>query len=65
MKGFLILWFLLNLIAFIASLVSIQYSQDTIFTFPYFHLLGIISLFAIINLPFYMAYERLRDEKES
>ena len=65
MKGFLILWFLLNLIAFIASLVSIQYSQDTIFTFPYFHFLGIISLFAIINLPFYMAYERLRDEKES
>jgi len=64
MKGFLTLWFILNLIAFIASLVSIHYSPDTVFVFPYFHLLGIISLFAILNLPFYMAYERLREEKE-
>ncbi|MCD6146757.1 MAG: hypothetical protein J7J34_01995 [Thermoplasmata archaeon] len=58
------MWFILNLIAFIASLASIHYSPDTLYQFPYFHLLGIISLFAILNLPFYMAYERLREEKE-
>jgi len=61
MKGFLVLWFVLNLIALFGSWVSIQYSPDTLFDFPYFHILSLISLFFILNLPFYMAFERLRE----
>jgi hypothetical protein len=61
MKGFLILWLVLNLIAVFGSWVSIQYSPDTLVEFPYFHILAIISLFFILNLPFYMAFERLRE----
>jgi len=63
MKGFLVLWFIVNLIAFIASLLSIHYSPDTLFQFPYFHILAILSLFGILNLPFYTAYGRLRDKE--
>lgn len=63
MKGFLTLWFILNLIAVIGSWVSVQYSPGTLFAFPYFHLLGIISLFFLLNIPFYTAYERLREEE--
>ncbi|MEA2053739.1 MAG: hypothetical protein U9O96_01270 [Candidatus Thermoplasmatota archaeon] len=63
MKGFIILWFILNLIAVIGSLLSVHFSPDTLFDFPYFHLLGIVSLFAILNLPFYTAYERLIGER--
>lgn len=61
MKGFLFLWFVLNLIALFGSWVSIRYSPHTLYQFPYFHLLAIISLFFILNLPFYMAFERLRE----
>ena len=63
MKGFLTLWIILNLIAVIGSWISIQYSPDTLFEFPYFHVLGILSLFFLLNIPFYTAYERLREEE--
>ena len=63
MKGFLTLWFILNLIAVIGSWISIQYSPDTLFEFPYFHVLGILSLFFLLNIPFYTAYERLKEEE--
>lgn len=63
MKGFLTLWFILNLIAAVGSWISVQYSPGTLFDFPYFHLLGIFSLFFLINIPFYAAFERLREEE--
>jgi len=63
MKGFLTLWFILNLIAVIGSWISIQYSPDTLFEFPYFHILGILYLFFLLNIPFYTAYERLKEEE--
>ncbi|HEC76731.1 MAG TPA: hypothetical protein ENI33_05695 [Thermoplasmatales archaeon] len=62
MKGFRILWIVLNGIAVMASLLSVHWSPDTLFEFPYLHLLSIISLFALINLPFYTAYERMRED---
>ncbi len=61
MKGFVILWAIVNLIAFIASLISIHYSPNTIFEFPYFHMLSILSLFGILNIPFYTAYGRMKN----
>jgi hypothetical protein len=63
MKKIVVMWFVFNAIAVIGAYTSVQLSPDTLFEFPFLHLLGIFSLFFIINLPFYTAYERLQEEE--
>jgi hypothetical protein len=62
MKNYIIIWIICNGIAMLAAAFSLRLSPDTLFVFPYLHLFGIISLFFLINLPFYAAYDRLKDE---
>lgn len=62
MKKLILMWLLFNTIAVIGALFSINVSPDTLFEYPYLHFLGIVSLFALINLPFYTAYDRLKEE---
>ncbi len=62
MKGLIVLWVVVNVIAVISALLSVQLSPDTLFAFPYLHLLSIGSLFFLINLPFYAAYDRLKED---
>ncbi|HDN50142.1 MAG TPA: hypothetical protein ENG06_00015 [Thermoplasmatales archaeon] len=62
MRGLIVLWIVVNIIAIISALFSVHLSPDTLFKFPYLHLLSIGSLFFLINLPFYAAYDRLRED---